>query len=156
VRTLLAINGLVWPFGSGKSWLAFGRLRLEPRRGNTAAERAAVCWGSAFGSLPPVLDDACTEPYRELAKARFARSTRRIREAVAATSGIPPTEMKSILAAFPRLDMKRCFTDSVCRIVRTKPETTYDNFARDFGERFVPGYQRPSTVDFLMNAPFEG
>jgi hypothetical protein len=68
---------------------------------------------------------------------------------------IPPTEMKSVLAAFPRLDMKRCFTDSVCRIVRTKPETTYDNFARDFGERFVPGYKRPSTVDFLMNAPFK-
>jgi hypothetical protein len=68
---------------------------------------------------------------------------------------IPPNEMESILAAFPRLEMKRCFTDSVCRIVRTKPETTYDNFARDFGERFVPGYQRPSTVDFLMNAPFE-
>ncbi|MGH7565147.1 MAG: hypothetical protein ACREK5_12105 [Gemmatimonadota bacterium] len=68
---------------------------------------------------------------------------------------IPPAEMKSVLAAFPRLDMKRSFTDSVCRIVKTKPETTYDNFARDFGERFVPGYQRPSTVDFLMNAPFE-
>jgi hypothetical protein len=63
--------------------------------------------------------------------------------------------MQSILAAFPRLDMKRGFTDSVCRIVRTKPETTYDNFAADFGERFVPGYKRPSTVDFLMNAPFE-
>jgi hypothetical protein len=68
---------------------------------------------------------------------------------------IPPNEMKSILAAFPRLEMKRWFTDSVCRIVETKPETTYDNFAGDFGERFVPGYQRPSTVDFLMNAPFE-
>ena len=68
---------------------------------------------------------------------------------------IPPAEMKSILAAFPRLDMKRAFTDSVCRIVKTKPETTYDNFAADFGERFVPGYKRPSTVDFLMNAPFE-
>jgi hypothetical protein len=68
---------------------------------------------------------------------------------------IPPHEMKSILAEFPRLAMKRCFTDSVCRIVTTRPETTYDNFARDFGERFVPGYKRPSSVDFLMNAPFE-
>ena len=68
---------------------------------------------------------------------------------------IPPDEMNSILAAFPRLDMKRRFTDSVCRIVKTKPETTYDNFAGDFGERFVPGYKRPSTVDFLMDAPFE-
>ena len=66
---------------------------------------------------------------------------------------IPPNEKQSILTAFPRLEMKR-FTDSVCRIVQTKPETTYDNFAGDFGERFVPGYKRPSTVDFLMNAPF--
>lgn len=68
---------------------------------------------------------------------------------------IPPDEMRSIIAAFPRLEMKRRFTDSVCRVVASKPETTYDNFASDFGERFVPGYQRPSTVDFLMNAPFE-
>ncbi len=67
---------------------------------------------------------------------------------------IPPDEMRSILAAFPRLDLKRSFTDSVCRIVKTRPETTYDNFARDFGERFVPGYKVPSTVDFLMRAPF--
>ena len=69
---------------------------------------------------------------------------------------IPPEEMYGILAAFPRLDMKRCFTESICNIVRTRPDTTYDNFARDFGERFVPGYKPPSSVDFLMNAPFEG
>ena len=68
---------------------------------------------------------------------------------------IPPDEMNSILAEFPRLDMKRCFTDSVCSIVKAKPETTYDNFARDFGERFVPGYKAQSSVDFLMNASFQ-
>ena len=67
---------------------------------------------------------------------------------------IPRDEMQSILAAFPRLGMKQSFTDSVCRIVKTRPLTTYDNFARDFGERFVPGYKAPSTVDFLMNGPF--
>ncbi len=63
--------------------------------------------------------------------------------------------MKGILAAYPRLEMKRRFTDSVCSIIRTKPQTTYDNFARDFGERFVPDYKAQSSVDFLMNAPFE-
>jgi HD domain len=68
---------------------------------------------------------------------------------------IPPNEMKSILGEFPRLQMKQRFVDSVCHLVKTRPETTYDNFARDFGERFVPGYQRPSSVDFLLNAPFE-
>jgi hypothetical protein len=68
---------------------------------------------------------------------------------------IPPEEMKGILAAYPRLEMKRRFTDSVCRIVSARPETTSDNFARDFGERFVPAYKPQSSVDFLMNAPFE-
>ena len=67
---------------------------------------------------------------------------------------IPPDDMRSILAAFPRLGMKRHFADAVCRVVAIKPATTYDNFAGDFGERFVPGYKRPSTVDYLVNAPF--
>ena len=37
-----------------------------------------------------------------------------------------------------------------------RPEAaTYDNFAGDFGERFVPGYKRVSTVDYLLNSTFE-
>jgi len=63
-------------------------------------------------------------------------------------------EVAAIIEAFPRLGMKERFTQAVCRIVETRPATTYDNFSADFGERFVPGYQRPSTVDFLMDAPF--
>jgi hypothetical protein len=38
--------------------------------------------------------------------------------------------------------------------VKASPQTTYDNFARDFGERLVPGYKPASAVDVLMNAPF--
>lgn len=64
------------------------------------------------------------------------------------------TEVAAIVQEFPRLGMKERFTHAVCRIVETRPATTYDNFARDFGERFVPGYKAPSTVDFLMNSPF--
>lgn len=60
-----------------------------------------------------------------------------------------------IVDAFPRLQMKRQFARDVCRIVESRPATTYDNFARDFGERFVPGYRRPSAVDFLLGSPFE-
>jgi hypothetical protein len=37
----------------------------------------------------------------------------------------------------------------------TRPTTTYDNFAHDFGERFVPGYKAASTVDYLLNSPFK-
>ncbi len=62
--------------------------------------------------------------------------------------------MAAILEAFPRLEMKQRFTNAVCGIVTTRPDTTYDNFARDFGERFVPGYKAPSTVDYLLKAPF--
>jgi hypothetical protein len=64
-------------------------------------------------------------------------------------------QIGTIVEAFPRLKMKEQFTHAVCRIVESRPATTYDNFARDFGERFVPGYKRPSTVDFLFNATFD-
>ena len=67
---------------------------------------------------------------------------------------IPPAEMAQILAEFPRLNMKQRMTQCFCHIAETKPETTYDNFCRDFGERFVPGYKAPSSVDFVINAPF--
>ncbi len=63
-------------------------------------------------------------------------------------------QVTSIVEAFPRLDMKQQFTRSVCGIVEARPDTTYDNFAGDFGERFVPGYKRASTVDYLLNSPF--
>lgn len=64
------------------------------------------------------------------------------------------SRVTAIVEAYPRLDMKQRFARAVCGIVEARPATTYDNFARDFGERFVPGYQRPSTVDLLLNSPF--
>jgi len=63
-------------------------------------------------------------------------------------------QMAAILEAFPRLDMKQRFARAVCGIVEARPATTYDNFARDFGERFVAGYKAPSTVDYLLNSQF--
>lgn len=68
---------------------------------------------------------------------------------------IPPGEIKEIVHAFPRLGMKSRMTRCFCCIARSQPETTYDNFARDFGERFVPGYKAPSSVDLVMHAPFD-
>jgi len=68
---------------------------------------------------------------------------------------IPAGDLEHILGAFPRLRMKQRFADTCCRLVTAKPETSYDNFLRDFGERFVPGYKAVSTVDLLMNAPFD-
>jgi hypothetical protein len=64
-------------------------------------------------------------------------------------------DIERILSAFPRLKMKERFAETCCRLVTAKPETSHDNFLRDFGERFVPGYKAVSTVDLLMNAPFD-
>ena len=60
-----------------------------------------------------------------------------------------------ILSAFPRLRMKDRFSETCRRLVMERPETSHDNFLRDFGERFVPGYKAVSTVDLLINAPFD-
>jgi hypothetical protein len=68
---------------------------------------------------------------------------------------IPSADMTQILSAFPRLKMKDKFTDTCCRLVEARPETASDNFLRDFGERYIPGYKPVSTVDLLRNAPFE-
>jgi hypothetical protein len=68
---------------------------------------------------------------------------------------LPSATVERILGAFPRLSMKQRFADTCNRLVTAKPETSYDNFLRDFGERFVAGYKAVSTVDLLMNAPFD-
>lgn len=64
-------------------------------------------------------------------------------------------DVNRILSAFPRSRMKDRFSEACCRLVMARPETSYDNFLRDFGERFVPGYTTVSTVDLLINAPFD-
>jgi hypothetical protein len=64
-------------------------------------------------------------------------------------------DVERIVTAFPRLKMKQSFAEACCRLVTAKRETSYDNFLRDFGERFVPGYKAVSTVDLLMDAPFD-
>jgi hypothetical protein len=68
---------------------------------------------------------------------------------------IPTGEIKKIVGEFPRLGVKSRMTRCFCSIARSRPETTYDNFVRDFGERFVQGYKAPSSVDLLEHAPFD-
>jgi hypothetical protein len=69
---------------------------------------------------------------------------------------IPKADAARILVAFPRLQMKRQLKECLCGVAQARPETTYENFIRDFGERFVEGYKPAiSTVDLLSNAPFD-
>jgi hypothetical protein len=63
-------------------------------------------------------------------------------------------EIDNVVAALPRLKLKSEFTSCLCHMARTRPETTYDNLVRDFGERYVPGYEAPSWVDRVLGGPF--
>jgi hypothetical protein len=57
--------------------------------------RGRFCWGSAFGSLPPSLTVLAPNRTVDWPKPRFTPSTRRTREAVAATSGILSARQRS-------------------------------------------------------------
>jgi len=67
---------------------------------------------------------------------------------------IPQDKVRAILAEFPRLSMKKHLQNSLCSVVRQKPATSYDNFLRDIGTRYVEGYKTPSFADLFENAPF--
>ncbi|WP_332531629.1 HD domain-containing protein [Massilia sp.] len=69
-------------------------------------------------------------------------------------SSFDQAEIDAIVTAVPRLNMVRQFMSCTCQMARDRPETTYDNFMRDFGERHVPGYQAPSWVDRILNGPY--
>lgn len=150
VATLLHDLGLVKAF--------YGALRFEVEGANAAREfarhegfddrRAQLIWdGVALNSTPSI-------------------GLHKETEVALCTAGIgldwggwgyealDETTVAEIVDAFPRLQMKQRFARDVCAIVETRPDTTYDNFAGDFGERFVSGYKRPSVVDLLLSSPF--
>ena len=123
--------------------------RIFSRKGGVDERRAQLIWDSvALNSTPSI------GLYKE---AEVALCTAGICLDVVGLKyeTIPEAEIARIVGEFPRLEMKRRMTKCFCHIAQTHPETTYDNFARDFGERFVPGYRAPSSVDFVANAPFE-
>ncbi|KAL2059734.1 hypothetical protein VTL71DRAFT_10226 [Oculimacula yallundae] len=45
-----------------------------------------------------------------------------------------------IVTEFPRDGFKEGVKEILCTLCRTKPETTYDNFVGDVGDRYVEGY----------------
>jgi len=153
---VLAVATLLHDLGLEKTFA--GPLRFEVEGANAARRfaqregvddrRAQLIWdGVALNSTPSI------GLYKEI-------------EVSLCTSGIgldwggwgyeslPASQIAEIVDAFPRLKMKQRFSRAVCSVVETRPATTYDNFARDFGERFVLGYARPSAVDLLTNSPF--
>ena len=61
---------------------------------------------------------------------------------------------KVILSAFPRLGMKKELTTCLCGIVKNHSNAAREGFIADFGLKYVPGYMRASSVDFLHQSPF--
>jgi hypothetical protein len=111
--------------------------------------RAQLIWDSvALNSTPSV--GLYKEPEVALCTAGICLDVVGLQYSV-----ISSDAMMKIVDGFPRLRMKTRMTQCFCHIAKVKPETTYDNFVRDFGERFVTGYKAPSVVDLVMNTPFE-
>ena len=111
--------------------------------------RAQLIWdGVALNSTPSI--GLYKEPEVALCTAGICLDVVGLQYSVISSDSI----MK-IVDEFPRLGMKTRMTQCFCHIAKVKPETTYDNFVRDFGERFVTGYKAPSVVDLVMSTPFK-
>ncbi len=60
-------------------------------------------------------------------------------------------QWKAATNEFPRLGMREGVKEILCRLCRTKPETTYDNFCSQWGEKYVEGYsvEGKKDIDYL-------
>ena len=154
---VLAVSALLHDIGLSDSMA--GSLRFEVEGANAAREfvralgvderRAQLIWDSiALNSTPSI----CLHKEAEAALCTLGVG---LDWGGWGYESVPVEQIALIVAEFPRLGMKQRFTQAICGLCTHRPESTYDNFARDFGECFVPGYRAPSMVDTLMNAPFE-
>ncbi|MCJ1252908.1 hypothetical protein MMC24_000714 [Lignoscripta atroalba] len=66
-------------------------------------------------------------------------------------------EYNKIVREFPRLGLKEGVREIMCHLCKTKPETTYDNFVGQYGERFVKGFSLVGKlgVDHIENGTLE-
>jgi hypothetical protein len=57
----------------------------------------------------------------------------------------------AVAKEFPRHGFQEGVKHIMCQLCRKKPETTFDNFVGDFGEKYVEGYSRAgrSAIDFM-------
>jgi hypothetical protein len=68
---------------------------------------------------------------------------------------LTPEQREAVLTAHPRTGFKTGMIDALSAGVRDKPETAASTFLTDVLEATVPGYVRPNSCDFILNAPFE-
>ncbi|KAL4864907.1 hypothetical protein BDV12DRAFT_211319 [Aspergillus spectabilis] len=65
---------------------------------------------------------------------------------------ITKEEYRAVIEELPLLGLKEGVKKLMCALCVHKPETTYDNFVRDYGDRYVEGYDSAgkSAHDFMM------
>jgi len=64
-------------------------------------------------------------------------------------------QWEEVVKEYPRLNMKEAAREILCNVCKKKPETTYDNFLRDYGQKYVEGYSvvGKRIIDALENTP---
>nr|WP_296064604.1 HD domain-containing protein [uncultured Actinoplanes sp.] len=65
---------------------------------------------------------------------------------------LEPDQVKEILDAHPRGDFKDDYLRVTVEGIKNRPDTTQWTVNADFMERFVPGFQRVSTVDLVFDS----
>jgi hypothetical protein len=57
-----------------------------------------------------------------------------------------------VVEVYPLLNLKEGLKEHMCGFCKSKPETTFDNWVGEIGERYVEGYSREGkrSVDFVM------
>lgn len=61
---------------------------------------------------------------------------------------------EGVVKEYPRVGFSDGIKNVICGLCRSKPQTTYDNFAADFGLKYVEGYSRKghTLIDHLERA----
>jgi hypothetical protein len=67
---------------------------------------------------------------------------------------LPYGALDQILAAYPRLGLKKAFPPALAEVVAKKLQTTLGNIAADIAARHIPGFKPVNFCDLMDAAPF--
>ncbi|MEU8817860.1 HD domain-containing protein [Actinoplanes sp. NPDC048796] len=69
--------------------------------------------------------------------------------------GLDPSQVYGILDAHPRGDFKNGFLQAYVEGLRDRPETANGTVNADVLEHFIPGFRRTTTVERVLDSPWE-
>ncbi len=153
---LLAVSTVLHDLGLTERYIAEKRFEVD---GANAARGFLTERGIAAQQMQLVWDAIALHTTRSIAlhkesEVAMTHSGIAVDAIGAGLERIPLDKQRAILAAFPRLALKKHLESSLCNIVRRKPATSFDNILRDFGTRYVEGFTPPNFADVVANSPF--